>query len=165
MAYATATSTQDLSLMGNLHHSLQQHQIPYLLSKARDQTHISMDIIRICFHCATMETPCLSILNVLVSISLPQTPSPPPSLVLGNCKTILYVCKSVSVSQVGSYFKVLFLFVCFFVFVFLGLHPWHMEVSQARVLIGAIEAGLCHSNTRSKPCLQPTPQLMATPGP
>ena len=39
--------------------------------------------------------------------------------------------------------------------------------SQARGLIGAIAAGLCqgHSNTRSEPRLQPTPQLTATPDP
>ena len=39
--------------------------------------------------------------------------------------------------------------------------------SQARGLIRAIAAGLhhSHSNARSKPRLQPTPQLMATPDP
>ena len=36
--------------------------------------------------------------------------------------------------------------------------------SQARGLIGAVAAGLDHSHrhARSKPCLQPTPQLTAT---
>ena len=36
--------------------------------------------------------------------------------------------------------------------------------SQARGLIGAAAASLCHnhSNTGSKPCLQPSPQLTAT---
>ena len=36
--------------------------------------------------------------------------------------------------------------------------------SQARGLIRPVAAGLCHShsNARSKPCLLPTPQLMAT---
>ena len=39
--------------------------------------------------------------------------------------------------------------------------------SQARGLIGAVVASLCqgHSNARSEPCLQPTPQLMAMPDP
>ena len=39
--------------------------------------------------------------------------------------------------------------------------------SQARDLIGAIAADLCHSysDAGSEPHLQPTPQLMATPGP
>ena len=37
--------------------------------------------------------------------------------------------------------------------------------SQARGLIGAVAASLrqSHSNAGSKPCLQPTPQLTATP--
>ena len=39
--------------------------------------------------------------------------------------------------------------------------------SQARGLIGAVDAGLhqSHSNGGSELCLQPTPQPMATPGP
>jgi len=39
--------------------------------------------------------------------------------------------------------------------------------SQARGLIRATAAGLrqSHSNVGSEPCLQPTPQLMATPDP
>ena len=39
--------------------------------------------------------------------------------------------------------------------------------SQARGLIGAIAVGLhhSHSNEGSEPCLQPTPQLTAMPGP
>ena len=54
-----------------------------------------------------------------------------------------------------------------FFFFFLGLHPWHMEDSQAKGLIRAVAAGLhhSHSNGRSEPCLQPTPQPMATPDP
>ena len=39
--------------------------------------------------------------------------------------------------------------------------------SQTRGQIGAVAAGLHHSrsNARSKPCLQSTPQLTATPDP
>ena len=39
--------------------------------------------------------------------------------------------------------------------------------SQARGPIGAVAAGLhhSHSNTRSKPCVQPTPQLPAMQDP
>ena len=37
--------------------------------------------------------------------------------------------------------------------------------SQARGQIGAVAAGLCHSNTGSEPCLWPTPQLMAMQDP
>ena len=36
--------------------------------------------------------------------------------------------------------------------------------SHASSLIRAVAAGL-HHNARSEPCLQPTPQLMATPDP
>ena len=37
--------------------------------------------------------------------------------------------------------------------------------SQARGRIGAVAAGLRHSNAGSEPRLQPTPQLTATPDP
>ena len=50
-----------------------------------------------------------------------------------------------------------FLFVLF-CFSFLGPHPRHMEVPR----IGAVAASPSHSNTRSEPCLQTTPWLMAT---
>ena len=51
----------------------------------------------------------------------------------------------------------------FFFNSFLGPHLWHMEVPRLGGLIGAVATGLClsHSNTRSKPCLWPTPQLTA----
>ena len=44
-------------------------------------------------------------------------------------------------------------------FFFLGLRPWHMEFPRLGGLIGATAAGLhhSHSNSRSKPCLRPTP--------
>ena len=46
-AYTTATATPDPSHVFNIHHCSQQHQILNLLSKARDQTRILMDTIRI----------------------------------------------------------------------------------------------------------------------
>ena len=52
----------------------------------------------------------------------------------------------------------------FFFFSFLlGLHLWHTEVPRLGVKIRAAAADLLHShgNARSKPCLQPTPQLIA----
>ena len=57
-----------------------------------------------------------------------------------------------------------------FVFVFLSFSrvaPMAYGGSQARGLIWAVAAGLCHShsNARSEPSLQPTPQLMTTPDP
>ena len=47
----------------------------------------------------------------------------------------------------------------FFLFCFLGLHPWHMEVPRLRGPIRATDAGHSHSHShiRSEPCLQPTP--------
>ena len=50
-----------------------------------------------------------------------------------------------------------------FAFCFLGLHLWHMEVPGLGGQIRAVAANLhhSHSNGRSKPCLQPTLQLMA----
>ena len=61
------------------------------------------------------------------------------------------------------YFFVFVLFVCLF-FVFSGAIPVEYVGSQARGLIRDAAAGLrhSHSNTRSKPSLQPTPQLTAT---
>ena len=57
-------------------------------------------------------------------------------------------------------------FFFFFVFLlFLWAVPTAYGGSQARGRIGAIATGLCHSHTRSKPPLQPTPQLTAMPDP
>ena len=57
----------------------------------------------------------------------------------------------------------------FFVFVFFFAISWAAPAayggSQARGRIGAVATGLhqTHSNAGSEPCLQPTPQLTATP--
>ena len=50
---------------------------------------------------------------------------------------------------------------------FLWLLPWHMEVPRLGVELEPVVARLhqSHSNAGSKPSLQPTPQLMATPDP
>ena len=53
-AYTTATATQDLNCICDLHHSSRQCWIPDPLNKARDQTCILMDTSS---HCTTMETP------------------------------------------------------------------------------------------------------------
>ena len=60
----------------------------------------------------------------------------------------------------GSSFKIFFYFFVFFVF---RATPLAYGISQARGQIGAVTDGLRHSHTRSKPSLQTTPQLMATP--
>ena len=44
-AYVMATATWDLSHMGDLHHSFQQHWILSPLIKARNQTHILTEIM------------------------------------------------------------------------------------------------------------------------
>ena len=44
--------------------------------------------------------------------------------------------------------------------IFLGLRPRHMKVPRLMEV-----PSLCHSHTRSKPCLRPTPQLTAKPDP
>ena len=56
-----------------------------------------------------------------------------------------------------------FFFLFFFFFVFLGPHLRYMEVPRPGGPIRAVAAGLhqSHSNTRSKPRLQPTPKLTA----
>ena len=51
-------------------------------------------------------------------------------------------------------------------FFFLWLLLWYREIPQAKGQIEAAAADLHHnhSNTRSEPHLQPTPQLVAMPG-
>ena len=54
-----------------------------------------------------------------------------------------------------------------YIFAFFRAAPKAYGGSQARGLIGATAASLCHnlSNARSEPHLQPTPQLRETPAP
>ena len=54
---ATATTTQDLSHVWDIHHSSWQRRIPNLLSEARDWTHNLMVTSQIPFYCATTGTP------------------------------------------------------------------------------------------------------------
>ena len=56
-AQATAIATQDPSHVCNLPHSSQQHWILNPLNKARDGTHILMDISQVHYHRASVETP------------------------------------------------------------------------------------------------------------
>ena len=48
-AYTTATATQDLSLVFDLHHSSRQCRILNPLSEATDRTHNLMDTSRVCY--------------------------------------------------------------------------------------------------------------------
>ena len=67
----------------------------------------------------------------------------------------------------GSLILFIYLFIYLFIFglfVFSRATPMACGDSHARGLIGAVAASQCqsHSHSRSKPCLRPTPQLMAT---
>ena len=64
---------------------------------------------------------------------------------------LLYVCLFL-----GGFLVFVFVF-C--LFVFFRAAPEAYRGSQARGRIGAVAAGLHHTNGRSKPCLRPTPQL------
>ena len=65
-------------------------------------------------------------------------------------------------SLLNSSFSVDFFFFCSF-----RATPTSYGGYQAKGQMGAVAAGLyhCHSNARSEPHLQPTPQLMATLNP
>ena len=56
-AYPTVTANWVPSQDFNLHHSLQQQQIPDPLNKARDRTCILRDTLQIHFHWASTGTP------------------------------------------------------------------------------------------------------------
>ena len=80
----------------------------------------------------------------------------------------IFVCLFVCLKQrswIEIYSNIIsgFLFVCLFVWLFRAV-PIAYGGSQARGPIGAAAAGLhhSHSSTRSKPCLWPTSQVMAT---
>ena len=61
LTYATATATQDQSLICDLRHSSQQCWILDPLSEARDQTHVLMDSSQVHFCCAAVGTPVQSL--------------------------------------------------------------------------------------------------------
>ena len=56
-AYTTATTTWDLSLVCDLHHSSWQHRILNPLKEARDQTRNLIVPSRSCFRCVMLGTP------------------------------------------------------------------------------------------------------------
>ena len=55
--YATATAMPDLSHICKQHCTSEQHQILNLLSEAKDQTCVLMDISEVFYHRATTGTP------------------------------------------------------------------------------------------------------------
>ena len=64
-AYSTAAATWDPSNICDLHHSSWQFWVLNPLSKARDWTHIIMNISWVYYHWATMGTPLLIIFHKL----------------------------------------------------------------------------------------------------
>ena len=60
-AYTTATTTQVLSCVCDLHHSSQPHRILNPLNEATNQTCYLMVPSRICFCCTTTGTPAVFI--------------------------------------------------------------------------------------------------------
>ena len=64
-AYTTATATQDLSHVCELHHSSWQCQMPNSLSEARDRTHILLDPSWIHFDTPPRELPPFLIFSAL----------------------------------------------------------------------------------------------------
>ena len=57
LAYTTATATQDLSRLCDLHYNSRQRWIPNPLTVARDWSCILVDTSHICFCCTTTVTP------------------------------------------------------------------------------------------------------------
>ena len=84
---------------------------------------------------------------------------------LQRCQFLLYSSDPVTHTHIYIFFFLFFFFFC--LFTFSRAVPVAYRGSQARRLIRAVATGLRwrHSNSRSKQRLQPTPQLMATPGP
>ena len=80
------------------------------------------------------------------------------SRVLSQLKLLVFHCRRGSLAKNEKYFLPFF---------FLRVTPTVYESSQDRGHFGATAAGLHHShrNARSKPHLQPIPQLMAMPDP
>ena len=99
-----------------------------------------------------------------------STPKPTP---LADSTLLLMAMPTFQLSSQKSfneeYIWKPFLFVCLFIclFAFSRAAPEAYGGPQARGQIGAVATGLrqSHSNVGSKPSLQPTPQLMATPDP
>ena len=68
LAYTTATATQDLSHVCNLHHSSLQHWILNPLRKTRDRTYNLMVPSWVRFHCTTMGTPWADFRKALIQV-------------------------------------------------------------------------------------------------
>ena len=90
------------------------------------------------------------------------------SLLYINYTLIKLILKEGKISQLSVTCPPLFFYFIFFVFLpFSRAAPMASGGSQARGQIRAVATGLHqrHSNSGSELCLQPTPQLTATPDP
>ena len=82
--------------------------------------------------------------------------------VLGIEVLILHLLSTRSKCAPGSFFS---FFLSFFLFCLFRATPMACGGSQGRGPIGAVAVSLSHSQARSEPRLQPTPQLTAMPYP
>ena len=148
----------------DLHHSSRQRPILNPVSEARDRTRNLM--IPSQFHCTMTGTPvwqliCINSRKCSFHFILFSFWGPSVSWLLEFLK-----CTSKLIIFFLFHFK---LFPSFFFCLFYPFRaaPTAYGGSQARSLIGAVAAGLCHShsNIRSEPHVRPTPQLMAMPDP
>ena len=108
-------------------------------------------------------------------LHLPIHPTPSPDVILewviSGTRIQTLPCGNIMLPILQSFFFFFFpffsFFFFFFVFCLLRAAPAAYGTSQARGPIRAVAPGLCqsHSNARSEPCLQPTPQLTSTPDP
>ena len=112
----------------------------------------SLSLSRIVFHLCSIAF----ILMYHVTL-LPPAFSPPWQILL-----VLYFLLDIYLFIFGPFFFFFFFFCSFFFFFFFFLASSEAcGSSQARGWVGAIVTRLCHSDIRSEPDLQSTPQLTA----
>ena len=172
-AYTTATAMPDPSLDCDLPCSSQQHQIPDLLSKARDQTHILTDTSRIGFYWATRIPPALHSYMcfqkcpyfVLFCLVWAMSTTCGSSQVRDwtHSRAVTWATSMPDPQPTALQGN------SFFIFIFNFCRATSMAYgnSQARGQIRAAAASLhhSHSNAESEPHLRPKPRLTAMPDP
>ena len=147
-AYITTTAMWDLSTSVDPHHSSRQCWILNPLTRARDGTRILMDTSQVCYHWATRRAPTISFDKHIQSCNhhynkdtehfhlqkVPLCPfvvNPLPNFSQGNWSDFwfLYIYLFQNGIQTQSHSICLNTF-HIWLFSFLGLHLWHMEVSR-----------------------------------
>ena len=101
--------------------------------------------------------------SLYLLISCPFICPSPFLLFFGKRKFFLFVSQFLFYTYFHLYYFLIFIYLIFFFFGLFRAVLLAYGGSQARGWIGAV-AGLyhSHSNARSKPCLQPAPELSAT---